>query len=158
MDDLEGGDVNEEELEALDEKLEIDYQIGEDLKERVRPICPVARVRQATANQMSSRRLFPELSISSLARLSSTRVKTTLTRMISTRMTSLTRMYVTPKIPVYARLLIAGCISHSRTRRTRTTVGPPRLLPPHRILRNASSNKLRYCFRIKLMVHSLGFL
>ena len=35
MDDLEGGDVNEEELEALDEKLEIDYQIGEDLKERV---------------------------------------------------------------------------------------------------------------------------
>lgn len=36
MDDLEGGDVNEEELEALDEKLEIDYQIGEDLKERVR--------------------------------------------------------------------------------------------------------------------------
>lgn len=36
MDDLEGGDVNEDELEALDEKLEIDYQIGEDLKERVR--------------------------------------------------------------------------------------------------------------------------
>ncbi|KAJ9101128.1 hypothetical protein QFC21_003346 [Naganishia friedmannii] len=37
MDDLEGGDVNEEELEALDEKLEIDYQIGEDLKERIIP-------------------------------------------------------------------------------------------------------------------------
>jgi len=37
MDDLEGGDVNEDELEALDEKLEIDYQIGEDLKERIIP-------------------------------------------------------------------------------------------------------------------------
>jgi hypothetical protein len=41
MDDLEGGDVNEEELEALDEKLEIDYQIGEDLKERVS--CPYTK-------------------------------------------------------------------------------------------------------------------
>jgi nucleosome assembly protein 1-like 1 len=34
---LEEGDVEEEELEALDEKLEIDYQIGEDLKERIIP-------------------------------------------------------------------------------------------------------------------------
>lgn len=41
VEDLEDGDVEEEELEALDEKLEIDYQIGEDLKERVslRPRC-----------------------------------------------------------------------------------------------------------------------
>ena len=36
MEALEEGNVDEEELEDLDEKLEMDYQIGEDLKERVR--------------------------------------------------------------------------------------------------------------------------
>ena len=35
-DALENGDVDEEELEDLEERLELDYQIGEDLKERVR--------------------------------------------------------------------------------------------------------------------------
>jgi hypothetical protein len=35
MESLENGDVDEEELEALDERLELDYQIGEDLKERI---------------------------------------------------------------------------------------------------------------------------
>lgn len=34
---LEAGDIDEEELEILDEKLELDYQVGEDLKERVVP-------------------------------------------------------------------------------------------------------------------------
>ncbi|KAH6904596.1 nucleosome assembly protein I [Coprinopsis sp. MPI-PUGE-AT-0042] len=34
---LESGDFEEEELEELEEKLEIDYQIGEDLKEKVIP-------------------------------------------------------------------------------------------------------------------------
>ncbi|KAL7411958.1 hypothetical protein BDY24DRAFT_115777 [Mrakia frigida] len=37
MESLEAGDVDEEELEALDERLELDYQIGEDLKERIIP-------------------------------------------------------------------------------------------------------------------------
>lgn len=37
VDALEAGDVNEEELEDLDERLEVDYQVGEDLKERVIP-------------------------------------------------------------------------------------------------------------------------
>jgi nucleosome assembly protein 1-like 1 len=36
-DALENGDVDEEELEDLEERLELDYQIGEDLKERVGP-------------------------------------------------------------------------------------------------------------------------
>lgn len=35
MEALEEGNVDEEELEDLDEKLELDYQMGEDLKERV---------------------------------------------------------------------------------------------------------------------------
>jgi len=35
MEAMEEGNVDEEELEDLDEKLEMDYQIGEDLKERV---------------------------------------------------------------------------------------------------------------------------
>lgn len=34
-DALENGDIEEEELEELEEKLEVDYQIGEDLKEKV---------------------------------------------------------------------------------------------------------------------------
>ncbi|KIJ44587.1 hypothetical protein M422DRAFT_30291 [Sphaerobolus stellatus SS14] len=36
-DALENGEVDEEELEDLEERLELDYQIGEDLKERVIP-------------------------------------------------------------------------------------------------------------------------
>jgi nucleosome assembly protein 1-like 1 len=35
-DAVENGDLDEEELEEIDEKLEMDYQIGEDLKEKVR--------------------------------------------------------------------------------------------------------------------------
>ena len=34
-DALENGDLDEEELEEIEEKLELDYQIGEDLKEKV---------------------------------------------------------------------------------------------------------------------------
>jgi nucleosome assembly protein 1-like 1 len=34
-DAVENGDLEEEELEEIDEKLEMDYQIGEDLKEKV---------------------------------------------------------------------------------------------------------------------------
>ena len=32
---IENGEIDEEELEAVEEQLEIDYQIGEDLKEKV---------------------------------------------------------------------------------------------------------------------------
>lgn len=34
-DALENGEIDEEELEEVEEKLEMDYQIGEDLKEKV---------------------------------------------------------------------------------------------------------------------------
>lgn len=37
VDALEAGEVDEQELEDLDERLEVDYQVGEDLKERVIP-------------------------------------------------------------------------------------------------------------------------
>jgi nucleosome assembly protein 1-like 1 len=33
---IESGEIGEEELDDLEEKLEIDYQIGEDIKEKVR--------------------------------------------------------------------------------------------------------------------------
>jgi nucleosome assembly protein 1-like 1 len=33
---IENGDIEEEDLAELEEKLEVDYQIGEDLKEKVR--------------------------------------------------------------------------------------------------------------------------
>ena len=35
---LEEGDFEEEELEEIEDKLEIDYQIGEDFKEKVRAV------------------------------------------------------------------------------------------------------------------------
>lgn len=31
---IESGDIDEEDLEEIDEKLEVDYQIGEDFKEK----------------------------------------------------------------------------------------------------------------------------
>lgn len=34
-DAIESGDLDEEELESIEERLEVDYQIGEDLKEKV---------------------------------------------------------------------------------------------------------------------------
>ncbi|KAG6846318.1 hypothetical protein H0H93_014679, partial [Arthromyces matolae] len=34
---IENGDIDEEELEEVEEKLEIDYQMGEDLKEKIIP-------------------------------------------------------------------------------------------------------------------------
>ncbi len=39
-DAIEKGDLDEDELEELEEKLEIDYQLGEDFKEKVR-LCVV---------------------------------------------------------------------------------------------------------------------
>ncbi|KAF9463736.1 nucleosome assembly protein [Collybia nuda] len=36
-DAIENGDIEDEELEEIEEKLEIDYQIGEDLKEKIIP-------------------------------------------------------------------------------------------------------------------------
>ncbi|TFK70857.1 nucleosome assembly protein [Pluteus cervinus] len=36
-DAVENGDIDEEELEEIEEKLEVDYQIGEDLKEKIIP-------------------------------------------------------------------------------------------------------------------------
>lgn len=35
---IEAEEIDEEELDDLEEKLEIDYQIGEDIKEKVRSI------------------------------------------------------------------------------------------------------------------------
>lgn len=35
---IEAGEIGEEELDELEEKLEIDYQIGEDIKEKVRSV------------------------------------------------------------------------------------------------------------------------
>ena len=35
-DAIDGGEINEDELDELEEKLEVDYQIGEDIKEKVR--------------------------------------------------------------------------------------------------------------------------
>lgn len=35
---IEAEEIDEEELDELEEKLEIDYQIGEDIKEKVRSI------------------------------------------------------------------------------------------------------------------------
>lgn len=37
MEALENQDVDEAELEELDERLEVDYQIGEDFKEKIIP-------------------------------------------------------------------------------------------------------------------------
>ena len=37
---IEAEEIDEEELDELEEKLEIDYQIGEDIKEKVRYIWP----------------------------------------------------------------------------------------------------------------------
>ena len=37
---IEAEEIDEEELDDLEEKLEIDYQIGEDIKEKVRSIWP----------------------------------------------------------------------------------------------------------------------
>ena len=34
--EIEKGDVEDEELEVIEEQVEMDYQIGEDLKEKVR--------------------------------------------------------------------------------------------------------------------------
>ena len=39
-DAIESGDLDEEELEEIESKLEVDYQIGEDFKEKVRVPCP----------------------------------------------------------------------------------------------------------------------
>ena len=37
---IEAGEIDEEELDELEEKLEMDYQIGEDIKEKVHPHLP----------------------------------------------------------------------------------------------------------------------
>ena len=37
---IEAGEIEEEELDELEEKLGIDYQIGEDIKEKVRSVWP----------------------------------------------------------------------------------------------------------------------
>lgn len=39
-DAIENGDIDDEELEEIEEKLEMDYQIGEDLKEKVSNTLP----------------------------------------------------------------------------------------------------------------------
>jgi hypothetical protein len=39
-DAIEAGEIGEDELDDLEEKLEIDYQIGEDIKEKVRLVWP----------------------------------------------------------------------------------------------------------------------
>lgn len=47
---IEAGEIGEEELDDLEEKLEIDYQIGEDIKEKVR---------LSTLCYMNASHLFP---------------------------------------------------------------------------------------------------
>ena len=37
---IESGEIDEDELEAIEEQLEIDYQIGEDIKEKVHSHLP----------------------------------------------------------------------------------------------------------------------
>ena len=39
---IEAGEIDEDELDELEEKLEIDYQIGEDIKEKVSPVWPTS--------------------------------------------------------------------------------------------------------------------
>ena len=41
--EIEKGEIEEEELEMLEEQVEMDYQIGEDLKEKVRHFCTAAQ-------------------------------------------------------------------------------------------------------------------
>lgn len=45
---IENGEVDEDVLDELDEKLELDYQIGEDLKERVSPRCLGSAIKRTT--------------------------------------------------------------------------------------------------------------
>ncbi|KIJ31584.1 hypothetical protein M422DRAFT_266724 [Sphaerobolus stellatus SS14] len=74
-DTLENGEIDEEELDDLEERLGLDYQIGEDLKERVRipslSHCPILD---------ADSRSFPALSTGSLARPSNTKISTWVTK------------------------------------------------------------------------------
>lgn len=80
---LEAGEIDEDELELLDERLEMDYQVGEDLKERVRTpttswpalasILSKALEADPPPFALARRRSSPRLSTSSPARRSSTR-------------------------------------------------------------------------------------
>lgn len=88
MEALEEGNVDEEELEDLDEKLEMDYQIGEDLKERVRfyDLFFADLLPHMYADQSLLKRSFQEPSTTLPARHWSTTTKW------KSSMTSLTRM------------------------------------------------------------------
>ena len=55
-DAIENGDVDEEELEELEEKLEVDYQLGEDIKEKV---CAGNLSRGACAEAYAVRQIIP---------------------------------------------------------------------------------------------------
>lgn len=60
---IEQGDIDDDELEELEERLEMDYQLGEDFKENVRLNNGPSSVHD------SFFRLFPELWITLLAKL-----------------------------------------------------------------------------------------
>ena len=84
-------DMDEEAMAENEMKLEVDYQIGEDFKEKVR-ICPTFRIRVLIEVRY---RLFLALWTTSLARRSSTSrwTRTTILR-TSTATTTMRLMYV----------------------------------------------------------------
>jgi hypothetical protein len=61
---IENGDIDDDELEEIEEELEIAYQIGEDLEEKVRP---TALIFSLFKYIFWTPRLFPARSITSLA-------------------------------------------------------------------------------------------
>ena len=66
--DIENGKYDDDELEELENKLELDYQIGEDFKEKVSRVCLVIHLRRPIGAQIApsvsvwiARRLKPWL-------------------------------------------------------------------------------------------------
>jgi hypothetical protein len=84
---IENGDIEEEELEALEAKLEMDYQLGEDIKERVRmtALCSLPVVNNPF---YTCRRSFLVPSITSLVKRWNTKWMATTTMTILTQATS----------------------------------------------------------------------
>ena len=85
---LENGDIEEDELENIEEQLEIDYQIGEDLKEKVGLMFPL--LRSDYHADIVVHRSFPVLLTTSPARLLNTRATTTTTTLRTLMMMRMT--------------------------------------------------------------------
>ena len=73
---VESGEIDEDKLDELEFRLEVDYQIGEDLKERVCSTSTVIRFRLADMGQRM-RRSSPVRSTTLRARPWNSRMKTT---------------------------------------------------------------------------------